>query len=63
VRRAARTHTAWMFSMLQWVIPYLRRWADEVEQATVTLSAELGREPTHDEFVEHWMRTAGPGGR
>jgi hypothetical protein len=35
----------------------------DLERAKATLRAELGREPTEDEFTEYWMRTARTGAR
>jgi hypothetical protein len=42
------------FALRQWAVPYLKRGFEERDR----LRQRLGREPTHDELVEH-LRQAG----
>ena len=46
-------NTAVLFALRIWVLPRLRRRAEEVDRARTELAERLGREPTDDELVEH----------
>lgn len=45
-------HMLFLFALRHWVIPPLRRKAEEVERAKGELRARLGREPTYEELGE-----------
>ena len=46
-------NTFLLFALRTWVIPYLRRMAEEQERVKEELRAQLGREPTADELLAH----------
>ena len=49
----AAFNTALLFAIRTWVIPYVKRIAEEREPAERELREQLGREPTEDEVLAH----------
>jgi hypothetical protein len=49
-------NTATGFALRAWLVPYVMRKCDQLEQTKAALHRQLGREPTNEELVEYVRR-------
>jgi hypothetical protein len=43
------------FALRTWIVPWMRRQGEAHERTRLELATRLGREPTEDELMEHWL--------